>query len=83
MMLSRAERGIEKVIRKKVRVMFKKDGHKMRLQELTTYLQTLCHEGHSNDIIMARLGDMELPLTDISIEKLNGERHLIVMEVEE
>lgn len=55
----------------------------MILRDLSTHLQTLCHEGHSTDVIVARLGEVEIPITAIKVEPLKNGNNLIVMEVEE
>lgn len=55
----------------------------MELRKLSTHLQSLCHDGFSHNKVMCRLGDVELPITDIKIEKLSEDKTIIIMEIEE
>lgn len=55
----------------------------MELRSLTTPLQSLCHDGYSNDKVMCRIGDILLPITKINIEVLSNDKTLITLEIEE
>ena len=51
----------------------------MTLQELTTILQTLCHEGHSLDEVVIDLDGNNENYADIEVRRVNyiGEKHQI------
>jgi len=51
----------------------------MNLVELTTKLQTLCHEGHSLDKVLIDIDGKNENYADIEIRRVNvlGEKHQI------
>lgn len=51
----------------------------MNLVELTTKLQTLCHEGHSLDEVLIDIDGKNESYADIEVRRVNvlGEKHQI------
>lgn len=58
----------------------------MTLRELTSHLQTLCHEGFSNEEVIARLGgfgtsinSVHRELHNVNDENGSHEEHIVVL----
>lgn len=51
----------------------------MKLQELTSKLQTLCHDGHSLDEVLIDIDGKNENFADIEVRRVNvlGEKHQI------